>query len=81
MAQTIRWSTPHSSAYLQAARQYRRMLRKGALYTGAGIGVVLVGYLAWRFVSQHKQAAGGEQQGGSGSGSGGQASGAGPAME
>ncbi|PRW57931.1 mitochondrial Rho GTPase 1-like isoform A [Chlorella sorokiniana] len=53
---------------LKAARQYRRMLRKGALYTGAGIGVVLVGYLAWRFVSQQKQAAVGSEQGSSSSG-------------
>ena len=52
------------------------MLRKGALYAGAGIGVVLVGYLAWRFVSQQKQAAGGEHKGSSGGGSGsGEASG------
>lgn len=56
------------------------MLRKGALYTGAGIGVVLVGYFAWRFISQQKQAAGsGEQGGGGGSSSkGGEA---GPAVE
>lgn len=57
------------------------MLRKGALYTGAGIGVVLVGYFAWRFVSQQRQAgASGEQGSGSG-GSGSKGSDAGPAVE
>lgn len=57
----------HLPPFEQAARQYRRMLRKGALYAGAGIGVVLVGYLAWRFVSQQKQAGGGEHKGSGGS--------------
>lgn len=57
------------------------MLRKGALYTGAGIGVVLVGYFAWRFISQQKQAAGSSEQGSSGGSSSSKGGEAWPAVE
>ena len=43
----------------QAARQYRRMVRKGLLYTGAGTAVVLAGYWGWRYFQTHHQAQGG----------------------
>ncbi|KAL4436835.1 hypothetical protein ABPG75_003974 [Micractinium tetrahymenae] len=51
---------------LQAARQYRRMLRKGLLYTAAGTSAVLLGYLAYRL---YKDRAAESGSGGSGSSS------------
>ena len=55
----------------QAARQYRRMVRKGLLYTGAGTAVVLAGYWGWRYFQTHHQAQGGGGGGGGGGGSSG----------
>lgn len=57
---------------MQAARQYRRMVRKGLLYTGAGTAVVLAGYWGWRYLKGHQdQASGGGGSGGASSGSSG----------
>lgn len=52
---------------LQASRHYRRMLRKGLLYTAAGTSCVLLGYLAVRLYKDHRAAA--AESGGSSSSS------------
>ena len=64
---------------LRAARQYRRMLRRGLLFLGVGGSAVLGGYLIWRTYQQHAQPSGaaaavaseaGSSSGGGGDGGG-----------
>lgn len=54
------------SALPQAARQYRRMVRKGLMYAGAGTAVVLAGYLGYRWVAASKGSTKGSGSGGGG---------------
>lgn len=56
---------------LQASRQYRRMVRKGLMYAGAGTAAVLGGFLAWRFLKgSEQQREGGGERAASGGGGG-----------
>ncbi|EFN55684.1 hypothetical protein CHLNCDRAFT_133936 [Chlorella variabilis] len=63
---------------LKAARQYRRMLRRGLLYAGAGTTLVLAGYLGWKLWKDRAAGGGGDggKSGGGGGGGGGGSSGA-----